>query len=911
LFAAVPVLFFQAGADYSFSEQRTDFILSLIFPVNRGGFFHRGGEVRFDWLPTRGQTFYAGVQFPLFQHWVGRTRVYDLHVRQPAPPKKAPAPTVVPAVDVAAMDSAVEKMEDGARWLARLSFVFWDDRGGNYQEGLARARTDITAFKAELEQRDAWHPGGHTFAAEMAVYHGGLERAFAVSGIDPAAVNAAYRIMREDVIFAYDRNFGQYKKPETLMGFGALARARFEAWLTDSTALPAAHRSAALYVFDRWLDRLEEIRTAIDEQSANDPRLVWLPLQLALRQREYDTQAKIDAVIEQLLKQPFTRGNAALYVDNRQFQFELARMILSAEDYHVLWIHDYAGVNAAKKPDSIGWAQTRIYLRALTARVRAYDRTGKLPVYIIMADAFFTGTNKGAIWLSVLEHPLTHRAKLPKGFEAMERELSDAQDSLRAAVAASKRLQADAAAHGGQRWLDSRIRVYVSLTGPSDLTFRTSHLLGVGFMSDNLIRDHRKIAFRDVTEADPSKGEAIYGGVGVGQHYSSATWEDRALLISGPALVGLKDRARETLRMNGFSESEIPWPLRAVPKPPDYDRMVQSLVDSGATALAMDAQNRVGFAPKDASISQMALYNLMPAGSVIIVPSSMWTSALWAAQLGSAALRGCHVYIIAPSAKNASAGSKYLLSRQSEIFARLIQMSEILGPDIANAGGALHVGLYDRTIKLADVSGSLRHVARAYRAQPFLRAEFPFPAPLYDFLDAAADSLDARELVGQQIIGDVAKRDPLLHRKTQFFATRATLAAIAADSGIVGLFRRWIVNAVDQQSVAQTSVPTWARPERRLVTPLLRDFDELPDSLRARSVLYSAVGSINKDARGVYLDGEVYVLLAGPEALGAWPDYFMMFGWCTWVRTVAEMDSLVPPQGKTTRYVAYKIRRVL
>ena len=74
----------------------------------------------------------------------------------------------------------------------------------------------------------------------------------------------------------------------------------------------------------------------------------------------------------------------------------------------------------------------------------------------------------------------------------------------------------------------------MSITGPSDLTFRTSRLLGVGFMSDNLIRDHRKIAFRDVTEADPSKGEAIYGGVGVGQHYSSATWEDRALLVSGP-----------------------------------------------------------------------------------------------------------------------------------------------------------------------------------------------------------------------------------------------------------------------------------------------------------------------------------------------------------------------------------------
>lgn len=493
----------------------------------------------------------------------------------------------------------------------------------------------------------------------------------------------------------------------------------------------------------------------------------------------------------------------------------------------------------------------------------------------------------------------------------MERTLRATQDSLRAAVAASRRLQAEAAARGGDAYLADRVRVYVNVIFPSDFSFRTSHLLGVGFMSDNLMRDHRKVAFRDVTEADPSKGEAIYTGVGVGQQYASATWEDRALLISGPALVALKDRARETLRMNGFRESEIPDVLRPVPTAPDHAEQVDRLVAAGATGRAMDAQNRVGFAIKDASISQMALYNLMPVGSVIVVPSSMWTSALWAAQLGSAALRGCHVYLIAPSARNASVGSKFLFSRQSEIFARLIEMSSILSGEIAAAGGALHIGIYNRDLDLADVSGNLRQVAKAYRAQPFLREEFPVPASLYAFLDAAADSVDARGEGGQRIVGDVTRRDPLLHRKTQFFATRATLDAIAGDSALASVFRSGIVTDVAPRTLAYESVPTYLRPERSAVTPLLRAFDALPDSVRARSVLFSAVGSINKDARGVYLDGEVDVLLAGSEGLGTWPDYFLMFGWCTWVRTVAEMDSLVPPQGKITRWVAYKVRRVL
>ncbi|HUO51530.1 MAG TPA: hypothetical protein VMT93_03350 [Gemmatimonadaceae bacterium] len=911
LFAAVPVLFVQGGVDYSFTSDRADFILSLVFPVNRGGFGHRGGQVRIDWLPTRGQTFEVGVQFPLFQPWVGRTRPYDLHVAQPRPPRSSPAPAALPTATALAVDSALDDMRTGARWLARLSYLYWNEEGSSYRKGIAIARQEIGAFAEEMRRPDALHPLGHTFAGEMALYHGALARAFAAASPDSAVRRAAYAIMRDEVVFAYDRNFGQYKKPETLLGFGALGRAHFAAWLADTVRAGAARAAASLRVYDQWLAAIEGIRAAIDAQSSDDPRLIWLPLQLVMRGEDYDTQPKIDAAVEALVRRDFARGSAAVYLDAKEFQFELARMILATERYHVLWIHDYAGVNAKGEPDSIGWAQTMVYLRALTEHVRAYDSTGRLPVYIIMADAYFTGTNKGALWLDLLERPLARTVTLPAAYAPMQRAVAAALDSLRAAVAASKRLQADAAAHGGAAWLEERVRVYVNLTGPSDLTFRTSHLLGVMFMSDNLIRDHRKIAFRDVSEGDPSAGEAIYGGVGVGQHYASATWEDRALLLGGPALAELKGEARETLRMNGFAPWQIPAVLRADPVPADYAARVDSLVAAGATGRAMDAENRVGWARKDASIVQMALYNLMPAGSVIIVPSSIWASALWASQLASAALRGCHVYVIGPSAKNASAASKYLLSRQSEIFARLILTSELLAPEIAAAGGALHVGIFDRDVDLANVAANLRRVAAAYRAQPFLRREFPYPASVYGFLDAAADTLDARKLAGQQLVGDVTKRDPLLHRKTQFFATRETLDSIARDTVIAEVFRRFIVDAVTPRTVHEDRTPPWRRPERALVRPLLRAYDELPAGVRARSVLYSAVGSINKDARGVYLDGEVYVLLAGPEALWTWPDYFMMLGWCAWPSTVEAMDTLVPPQSDFTRWMAYAIRRVL
>ena len=52
---------------------------------------------------------------------------------------------------------------------------------------------------------------------------------------------------------------------------------------------------------------------------------------------------------------------AANYAGNdaaaRQFQAELLRSIHEAEDYHVLWLHDYTGRNAAGEVDRVAFVQ--------------------------------------------------------------------------------------------------------------------------------------------------------------------------------------------------------------------------------------------------------------------------------------------------------------------------------------------------------------------------------------------------------------------------------------------------------------------------------------------------------------------------------------------------------------------------
>ena len=124
---------------------------------------------------------------------------------------------------------------------------------------------------------------------------------------------------------------------------------------------------------------------------------------------------------------------------------------------------------------------------------------------------------------------------------------------------------------------------------------------------------------------------------------------------------------------------------------------MKRLEADGWTATAMEVHNDRGFAQKDASIASAVLYTLMPPGSLIVVPDSIWTHELWAAQLLGAALRGCHVYVIAPAQANAPSAGFPQLSRTRELWSRFIEARQILRPRDRRPGrtpprGALHPG---------------------------------------------------------------------------------------------------------------------------------------------------------------------------------------------------------------------------
>ncbi|MCL7990421.1 MAG: hypothetical protein M8840_04710, partial [marine benthic group bacterium] len=900
---AIPIFFTQFGIDWNLRVDRAQFFASLIFPPHRGGLFGKGGQFRFDWIPARDQTLQLGVTFPVGQRWAGRTRPRHTEVRIPPPPKDLPDADRLADLDAAAAE-ILAGVRDYALRVGRWAFPISWQEGGSYEESLALTDSVYTRFAESLREGDALSPGGHSALGDRAVYLREMDRLFTAAAGDPALgptiADSARAAVLDEVFLPYNRLMAQYKRPDGLDGFGQAARERFTAWVEGPAGLEQTSREAALAAYDGWYSALEAVQEWILERGRGDSRGTWLPLQLVLRPEQHDTRPEIDDLIERGLGARFTGGNAAVYISGQQFQFELTNQIRAAEDYHVLWIHDYRGRTPEGRTDLVGFHQSvNGYLRALTERVRGYDRTGRLPVYLLFFDQNYYEANGGRLFMNLLEDPLGARVDLPTSSadpaesplaamelaqtEELRAELEAWQDSLRAAVAGSARLQADASERGGADWIRSVVRVHVNITHPSDFSFRTSHLLGLPLAGDNLIRDHRKIGFRDVTERDPSIGTAMYTGVGVGEHYMSATWEDRALLVQGPALVRLKTAARELLLSNGFRPDEIPPPLRAEPFPADYEARVAALEAAGADARILQVQNSVGFQMKEATVLQMMLYDLMPSGTVIYVPDSIWTSFLWTGQLVGAAFRGCHVYISAPAAANAPSAAPMTLARTQELYAHTVVIQRVLRESIEEAGGRLRIGLYNRRAGITDVPALMREAAEGVKRYPFLREEYPLPDDFFEDWEVVADSLEAAGFEAPTYLLEEENRAPKLHRKTQFFASREAIAALARDPRVARRLRSDIRDA--SRSLA-TGVAVDPLVEDRRVEaemPLLEAWADLPGELSEEAILYFTVGSLNKDWRGAALDGEALAAVSGPWALIGWIDFLYVGSRTVWL----------------------------
>jgi hypothetical protein len=901
-FFSVKTFLLSVGADYSTRDERIRFLWSIQIPIWRKGPIQRGGDYRFDVISGRRRSFNFGIMTPLRQPYMAETRPRLAHAALPPRPGRT---SEKPYHLSAEREEILEKVSESAEAISVFTSPFMDRKRTKDEDGFKKFREDLHQFRTRYYAKSDEFPDGHTFAAEIDSYHRSLGRAFSLAAGDETAgaemAARAKEILLDEVVVPYNRLLGQWKANDSLLGFGAHAEKRFSAYLDEETGLSQERREAAGYVFHRLVEIMEEDR-ARQRKVWQTPRVVWLPLHFVLALEDHDTQSEVNAVLEKFIEHEFTTGNDVHYIINEQFQWELYRMIREAEDYHVLWIHDYKGVNAAGTPDTVGYEMTTEgYMKALIDRVRRFDETGKMPTYIIILDEFYFAVNDGELWLKLLADPLEHRLGLPRGFEDWEDNIRSLQEELRTAVADSRELQAGLSVYG-KRWLYNKIKVHVNITNPSDLSFRASHLFDYfPYAPDNVMRDHRKISFYDITELDPGRGESIFTGMGVGEHYAGPTWDDRAILVRGPAALQARDAAREVLLTQGFKPAEIPPCLRPVSRPADYDDKVRELVARGWRHHALQAHNATGyFHPKHANLVKAVLYNIMPNGSHMYIPDSLWNSPFWGGMLIGAAFRGCKVFVIAPSLENAPSSGVPQMSRANELFTKFVVVQDEMAGDIAYAGGMFKTGVYNLDLHVGDQLALAKAMQERVAEIPWFDEIAPFHPSVSGVLPELVEHLESQGYEATYIIGDVEKRKPKLHLKTQFFASQQAITDLLAVEGWRNLILGYFEARAEQTQHRGEYVDA-----KRLRAKLSENVAQIDAALAEtyspedfeKMVLYLTVGSHNQNYRGKFMDGEVLYVVARSGALLAYLDFLTILGLTTWVESVGELQELMPRYG--------------
>jgi phosphatidylserine/phosphatidylglycerophosphate/cardiolipin synthase-like enzyme len=694
------------------------------------------------------------------------------------------------------------------------------------------------------------------------------------------------------------------------------ATADFDRWLSDSSEIAPAQQAFAASAFAGWLEAVTTPMRAIVEHQ-RDSRLVWLPMDLALTLDQYDDQIQVDSLIGRIVGHPFTDRNALTYMRSTDLPLEVARSILAARQYHVLWTHEFMGREwYTRDIDNVGYTMVAdAYFPALTAAVRRYDSTGVMPTYMILHDQFFYETSDGRLWLTILEDPLNASMRISGDDGSREAHLRERQVELRAAVASSRRLQEDARASGnGAAWLRNRVAVHVNVIEQSDFSFRSSHTIpGIPFTPDNVMRDHRKLVIYDVNEADPNRGAVLIMGIGIGDVYASASWEDRGFRVRGPATLDARAGLRQALRANGFSDDDIPAPLRAVAS----KRAEEQKANLGEfVGRALQVHNEVGFGNKRSSIARAVLYNLAQPGAVIIVPDQLWLSETWAGMLAGAAARGARVQIIAPALANAPIPDAPAMARAHDVLMRMLELRESLTPTIRASGGDFHIGLFAAHATADDAAGRLREVREGLARYAWIRKVIPFDDKTLAVLDrveseVANDGHDATHLAK-----DEAPHPPQPHRKTQLVARPNAIAALLRQPGwddvLANAMRvqsRQSASFAEQLGDAHPAVDTAAT---RRADQMMRGYEaSIPEAERRRVSFYFAEGSHNMDDRGLVSDGEATLIVSGPQASAGLVDLFYVMARTTWIDRPEELDRLLPPRASIIHRFARWIRAVL
>jgi hypothetical protein len=510
-----------------------------------------------------------------------------------------------------------------------------------------------------------------------------------------------------------------------------------------------------------------------------------------------------------------------------------------------------------------------------------------LPEFLILLDEFYYRGNKSEAVIAFLGSLGTAGAPdLPDG--ALRTRVQAGLTRLRAAIAGSSALRAR-----GDGYVRQRVKVQVVITHPYDPTF----------VDDMVMRDHTKVAFRDVFEEDPTSGEAFFTGLGIGEHYVGPHWEDRTLAVRGTETVRIKNAARALLISQGLRPEEIPVFLRERPYPATFARTCDSLRTAGWTARVLTVTNGTGFHTKSATVLKAAIYNLMQAGAVLLAPDSLWTSDFWAAMFVSAAIRGCHVFPIAPALENAPSSALSTMGLMHETMWMLFRSSELLADAIHASGGTLRVGLYTNQMDVGNIRSLVGCLAHRDWRNSLLCDQVHIDPSVARVLGEEYTRMLGDSLEPAHAMHVDHPHKPHLHLKAQFFANKTTLSLLAREEW-AGVLSRYLEERRRQECGTVAERDT-------IGSALVRDLGGLDAFEQGNAIALSTLGSHNQDRRSMLLDGEVLTAVAGEDCLPAMIDFAFLMETATWPEKIEDLDAAFPQTSSLLRRLSRWLRDLI
>ena len=251
------------------------------------------------------------------------------------------------------------------------------------------------------------------------------------------------------------------------------------------------------------------------------------------------------------------------------------------------------------------------------------------------------------------------------------------------------------------------------------------------------------------------------------------------------------------------------------------------------------------------------------------------------------------------------------LSRTPEIFSRFLEIQTILGPEIEARGGRLRAGLYTRRAAVDDVRAKLAEMRAPTSATRSSRRTSPSPRSSTPASGGRGTARRPGYTPAEELPEDARARLPSCtgRRSSSPRGTRSRLVRDPRTQQVIADQLTFV--AREGVAFDPEGLPTADADLRPLFAPYLEAFRDLPADVRERAVLYMTVGSLNKDARGMMTDGESLQVTAGPWAIWAISDMWMLTGSTTWLESQDELDRLLPPYKQWQRRAARWVRKVI